>query len=184
MAGVGGRAVFLDRDGTLIEDVGYPRDPDQVLFLDGAIEALRALRDSGFRLVVVSNQSGIGRGLITPAEAAAVHERFAAELAAAGVVLDDSGYCPHAPGDGCACRKPQPGLLLDAARRLDLDLTASFMVGDKDSDVGAGRRAGTHTVRFQPGQPGRSAWEQCTADRLARSWPEVLEAILGRRVAA
>ena len=134
------RAIFLDRDGTLIVDVGYPRDPDRVEILPGALEALR--RFSGWALVVVSNQSGIGRGLITPAEAAAVHERFVARFAEAGIVFAGVYYCPHAPDAGCACRKPEPGMLRDAARELGLDLAASIMIGDKAADVAAGVAAG------------------------------------------
>jgi D-glycero-D-manno-heptose 1,7-bisphosphate phosphatase len=141
-------AVFLDRDGTLIEDVGYPRDPEAVRLLDGAPEALAALRRAGFALVVVSNQSGIGRGLVSREEADAVHARFVRELQARGVELDDVRYCPHAPEEACACRKPAAGLLLDSARELGLDLDRSFMVGDKPADVEAGRTAGCRTVLF------------------------------------
>ena len=153
-------AVFLDRDGTLVEDVGYPRDPEAVRLLDGAPEALAALRRAGFALVVVSNQSGIGRGLVTEEEAEAVHERFVRELRAHGVELDDARYCPHAPEDACACRKPEAGLLRDSARELGLDLERSFMVGDKPSDVEAGRAAGCRTVLFD------GSWDEALADLL------------------
>lgn len=150
-------AVFLDRDGTLIEDVGYPRDPEAVRLLAGAPEALAALRRAGFALVVVSNQSGIGRGLVSREEADAVHARFVAELRACGVELDDVRYCPHAPEDGCACRKPAAGLLLDSAHELGLDLGRSFMVGDKPADVEAGRTAGCRTVLFG------GSWDEAVA---------------------
>jgi len=141
------RALFLDRDGTLITDVGYPRDPDQVEIIAGAIEALRVLQRD-WALVVISNQSGIGRGLITEAEARAVHERFLAQFAAAGVAFAGSYYCPHAPDAACRCRKPAPGLLHDAARDLDLDLAASVMIGDKPSDLEAGRAAGCAVLAY------------------------------------
>jgi len=137
----GRSALFLDRDGTLIVDVGYPRDPARVAPLPGAIEALRELQAS-FLLVIVSNQSGLGRGLITEAEARAVHDRVIAVFRAGGVEFAGAHYCPHAPEAGCACRKPAPGLLLDAARALAIDLAGSIMVGDKPSDVDAGRAAG------------------------------------------
>jgi histidinol-phosphate phosphatase family protein len=142
------RAVFLDRDGTVIEDVGYPRDPEQVRFLPGALAGLAALRAAGWLLVVISNQSGIGRGLITPEEAEAVHARFECELGDAGISLAGARYCPHAPAEHCSCRKPSPEMILDAASSLGIDLAASYMVGDKESDVEAGRRAGTRTIRF------------------------------------
>lgn len=165
MAETLGAAVFLDRDGTVIEDVGYPRDPDAVRFLPGAIDALQALRDAGFRLVVISNQSGIGRGIITPDEARAVHERFAGALSDAGVELAGSRYCPHSPDDRCGCRKPEPAMILEVAAELNIDLSRSYMVGDKESDVEAGRRAGTRTIRFT-------------------TWPAALRAILADRARA
>lgn len=133
-------ALFLDRDGTLIVDVGYPRDPALVEPLPGAIEALRDLQQR-FALVIISNQSGIARGKITNAEAAAVHARVLEVFAAGGVTFHGAYYCPHAPDAGCRCRKPQPGLLLDAARDLSLDLDRSVMIGDKPSDVEAGLAA-------------------------------------------
>jgi D-glycero-D-manno-heptose 1,7-bisphosphate phosphatase len=135
------RALFLDRDGTLIVDVGYPRDPELVEILPGAIDALKALAHD-WVFVVISNQSGIGRGLITEAEAAAVHERVVAVFAEGGVTFTDAYYCPHGPDEGCPCRKPAPGLLLDAAEEHGLDLASSVMVGDKPSDVYAGTSAG------------------------------------------
>lgn len=135
------KTLFIDRDGTLIVDVGYPRDPAQVEPLPGAIAALRELQ-ARFALVIVSNQSGVGRGLIAPAEALAVHERVVALFAAGGVQFAGSYYCPHAPGAGCACRKPAPGMLLQAAAELGLDLAGSIMIGDKRSDIDAGRAAG------------------------------------------
>jgi D-glycero-D-manno-heptose 1,7-bisphosphate phosphatase len=144
-------AVFLDRDGTLIEDVGFPRDPQQVRLVDGAAAALRLLATANMRLVVVSNQSGIGRGLITVDEARSVHERFIGLIAGEGIVLDGTKYCPHPPEAGCDCRKPSPGMLLEAAEDLRLDLGRSFMIGDKVSDVEAGERAGCTTVLLGSG---------------------------------
>lgn len=142
------RAVFLDRDGTLIVDVGYPRDPDAVVLIDGAADALRGL-PSDVALVIVSNQSGLARGLITPAEAAAVAARVGEMFAEAGVRFAGAYHCPHGPDAGCRCRKPAPGMLVQAARELDLDLAASIIVGDKPSDVAAGVAAGCQGgVRF------------------------------------
>lgn len=143
-------ALFADRDGTLIVDVGYPRDPALVEPLPGAIDALRELQ-ARFALVIISNQSGIGRGRITWAEARAVHDRVIDVFGRAGVGFAGAYYCPHAPDAGCPCRKPAPGLLLDAARELGLDLATSIMVGDKPSDLAAGRAAGVgHAIRFGP----------------------------------
>jgi D-glycero-D-manno-heptose 1,7-bisphosphate phosphatase len=167
------RALFFDRDGTLIDDVGYIRDPARVRLLAGAADALREVRQAGFLLVVVSNQSGIARGLVSSAEATAVHERVVAELARAAVELDDARYCPHAPDAGCACRKPAPGLLVDAARELGVDLAASVMVGDKGSDVEAGRRAGCRSIRFAPDGAGDD-----DGVAVARSWDEIADLVL------
>lgn len=142
------RALFLDRDGTLIVDVGYPRAPDQVELLPGAAAALRAL-PADIALVIVTNQSGIARGRITPAEADAVAARVAARFAAEGVHFAGAYVCPHGPDEGCACRKPAAGLLRRAADELGIDLASSIMIGDKDSDVGAGRAAGcAASLRF------------------------------------
>lgn len=155
------RALFIDRDGTLIVDVGYPRDSALVEPLPGAFDALHELQH-GYALVIVSNQSGIGRGLITEAEARAVHDRVIELFARAGVGFAGAYYCPHPPDAGCPCRKPAPGLLLDGARELGLDLASSVIVGDKASDIAAGRAAGCrHTVRFGPDVDGADGARRC-----------------------
>lgn len=154
---MGRPALFLDRDGTLIVDVGYPNDPERVELLAGAAEVLRGLQDR-YSLVVVSNQSGIGRGMIDEREAAAVHARFLEKFAALGVHFSGCYYCPHLPGAGCECRKPAPGMLREAADELSLDLARSIMIGDKPSDLEAGRAAGCgHVVDF------RGDWEAVRA---------------------
>lgn len=140
--------LFLDRDGTLIADAGYPSDPARVEPLPGAADALRALVAAGFVPAVVSNQSGLARGLITPKQAAAVHARFVELFAAASGVALPAWYCPHGPVDGCPCRKPAPGLLLQAARELGLIGVPGVIVGDKPSDVAAGRAAGYDGILF------------------------------------
>lgn len=139
-------AVFLDRDGTIIGDPGYLTDPDGVFVLPGAAEALVRLAAAGWSLVVVSNQSGIARGLISPDEAAAVHRRFVQVLEDLGVQLAGAYYCPHGPDDGCGCRKPASGLLEEAARDLGIDLKVSVMVGDKPSDAEAGLACGCRSI--------------------------------------
>jgi D-glycero-D-manno-heptose 1,7-bisphosphate phosphatase len=145
------RAVFCDRDGTLIRDADYPSAPEQVELLPDAAAALAALKGRGFRLVVISNQSGVGRGLISRQAFEAVHGRFVELLGAEGVTLDGAYYCLHAPAEGCGCRKPKPGLVMRAARELGIDAALSYMVGDKPSDIAAGRSAGLKTVFFGAG---------------------------------
>ena len=172
-------AVFLDRDGTLIEDVGYPRDPELVVPLRGAIAALRRLADAGLDLVVISNQSGIGRGMVTAEEAKSVHERFVADFAAAGIRFADVRYCPHAPQDGCRCRKPSPAMIFGSADALGISLPDSHMVGDKVSDVEAGRRAGCRTVLLNSHSGIASE-----ADLVTTDWSEAVDFILDPKVAA
>jgi len=157
------RACFLDRDGTIIEDVGYLADPSRVRALPGAVEGLRMLRRHGLMLVIVSNQYGIGRGLITPEQHALVDARVKAMLAADGVPLDAAYYCPHVPEDGCACRKPRPGMIEQAANEHSIDLARSFMIGDKLSDIDAGLAAGCITALLGPGKdavPGAASPER------------------------
>ncbi|HMC89625.1 MAG TPA: HAD family hydrolase [Gemmataceae bacterium] len=179
MADVRRRAVFLDRDGTLIEDVGYPNDPRAVRLLPGAAAALARLQEQGFRLIVISNQSGIGRGMVSPEQARQVHEELARQLGKRNVQLDGAYYCPHAPEDGCACRKPSPSLLLRAGEELQLDLSQSFMIGDKVSDVEAGRAAGCRTIFFKAGAESQAP---ARADFVAASWSDVTEYITGASV--
>jgi D-glycero-D-manno-heptose 1,7-bisphosphate phosphatase len=140
------RAVFLDRDGTLIRDTGYLADPAQVELLPNAIAGLELLRARGLLLIVVSNQSGVGRGRFTQADLEQVHRRMAELLAGYQLALDQAYYCLHVPEEGCACRKPLPGLLHQAAHELAIDLPRSFMIGDKASDIVAGQRAGCRTI--------------------------------------
>jgi histidinol-phosphate phosphatase family protein len=167
-------AVFLDRDGTLIEDGGYLSDPNQVRLLPGVLDALRELHSNGYALVLVSNQSGIGRGVIPSAQAEAVHERLVHELAAGEVLLDAALYCPHIPEDRCVCRKPEPAMLRQAATDLGIRLDRSVMVGDKACDVEAGHRAGCRTVLLGNGDGG-----SIQPDFRADSWGQVVRFILG-----
>ena len=142
------RALFLDRDGTLIHDIGYPRDPNAVTLLPGAAQALGVARELGFKLVIVSNQSGVARGRVLPSEADAVQARVEALFAREGVRFDGAFFCFHGPDDACRCRKPAPGLILDAALALGIDRSRSIMIGDKPSDIEAGLAAGTRAVMF------------------------------------
>lgn len=141
-------AVFLDRDGTLIEDRHYLRDPDQVHLLPRAADAVRRLNTAAIPAVVVTNQSGIARGVLTEADYAATVRRLDELLAAAGARLDGHYHCPHLPDvtGPCDCRKPGPLLYERAARDLDLDLAASWWVGDRERDLGAADRFGGRAI--------------------------------------
>lgn len=150
-------AVFLDRDGTLIELVHYLADPADVRLVDGAADAVVSLRAAGFACVLVTNQSMIGRGMATERELARVHRELLRQLEAAGAALDGAYYCPVRPGDSGRRsiehmdRKPGPGMLMRAARDHTLDLAGSWMVGDTVADVLAGRHAGCRGVLVRTG---------------------------------
>lgn len=166
----GRRALFLDRDGTLIVDTGYPRDPELVEVIPGAIAALAAM-PADVALVMVTNQSGLARGKITVAEADAVQARCEALFATGGVRFAGSYRCPHGPDDGCGCRKPQPGLLRQAAAELGLDLARAAIVGDKPSDVAAGAALGVPGVRLITAAPAAGAAILDDDPAIARGWP-------------
>ncbi len=142
--------VLLDRDGTLVVDRDYLSDPAGLEFLPGAAEALRQLHLRGHRLVVVSNQSGVGRGLFSPEQLRAVNERLAAMVREIGAELAGIYCCPHRPEDACACRKPAIGLVQQAAGELGFDPAATVVIGDKASDVALGRAIGAVTIRIAP----------------------------------
>jgi D-glycero-D-manno-heptose 1,7-bisphosphate phosphatase len=151
-------AVFLDRDGVLVRDVRHAADPARLELLPGAIEALRALRWWHYLLVVVTNQSGIARGRFTAADAQRVADRLGELLASGGGALDGYYYCPHYPQGSvpelsfaCTCRKPAPGMLVQAANELGADLGRSWMVGDTLADVSAGQAAGVRPVLVDTG---------------------------------
>jgi histidinol-phosphate phosphatase family protein len=164
--------VLLDRDGTLIDDVPYNGDPRRVRPLPGVAVALDRLRARGVRLALVSNQSGIARGLLTPEQVAAVTDRVAELLGP----FDDVRWCPHGPGDGCACRKPAPGLLLDAAAALGVDPLRCAMLGDIGADVEAARAAGMRGVLVP--RPATLAREIAAAPERAASLGEAVDLLL------
>lgn len=145
------RLVALDRDGTVIEERPYLSDPEQVALLPRAAPGLRALQALGFRLVLISNQSGVGRGYFTLAQVEAVNRRVFQLLAREGVTLDGAYICPHAPWAGCPCRKPATGLLERGARELGTSPRGAFVIGDKECDIEMGRRAGASTLLVRTG---------------------------------
>jgi D-glycero-D-manno-heptose 1,7-bisphosphate phosphatase len=147
------KAIFLDCDGTLIEDAGYIKHPDQVMLLAGVAETLVELKAMGYKLIVVSNQSGVARGIVTEKVLAQIHSRLKKLLAEKNASLDRIYYCPYHP-DGIIekyrkesnDRKPAPGMLLTAANKMHIDLNQSWMIGDGDRDIEAGSRAGCRTI--------------------------------------
>jgi D-glycero-D-manno-heptose 1,7-bisphosphate phosphatase len=156
------RAVFFDRDGTLIEEAHYCADPAQVRILPGVPAALRRLKDAGFLTFVITNQSGIARGLITEVQYRAVEAEMLRQAGAGAI--DGVYFCADAPDKPSYRRKPEPGMVLEAAAAHDIDLAGSFFVGDKADDIECGRRTGTRTVLVRTGY---GAEQKGTADFIA-----------------
>lgn len=158
MTGERAPAVFLDRDGTILHEIDYLADPEQVSLLPGSAEAIRSLNEAGFKVVVATNQSGIARGLLDEQVLDEIHAVMLAELERGGAHIDRIEFCPHHPdhdGVDSPRRKPAPGMLLDAARALDLDLARSWTVGDAERDVAAGLAAGTRGILVETGKGAR-----------------------------
>jgi D-glycero-D-manno-heptose 1,7-bisphosphate phosphatase len=147
------RAVFLDRDGTIVEDPGFLHEPDKVKLLPGAAAAIRRLNDAAYRVIIVTNQSGIARGRFTVADYEAVQQRLGALLTAQGARLDGAYFCPHHPQftGPCDCRKPGLKLFRDAQAAFDIDFAQSWWVGDRLSDVQPARLLGGHGVLVTTG---------------------------------
>ncbi len=152
------RAVFLDRDGTIIEEVNYLRRIEEMRVFPFSAEALRKLEEAGFLNVVISNQSAIARGILDEADLRIIHEELARRLGKEGARIDAFYYCPHHAEATvekyrkvCECRKPRAGLIFQAALDLQLDVKASFVVGDRVGDIGAAREAGCHSVLLRTG---------------------------------
>lgn len=140
-------ALFLDRDGVIVENrAAYIRTWDDIEIYPQALSALAQVRDSNYKIIIVTNQSGIGRGLIQLDEANAINTRLVQEIEAAGGRIDGVFMCPHAPEEHCDCRKPKAGLLLQATAQFNIDLGRSIMIGDALTDLGAGQAAGVPTV--------------------------------------
>jgi len=151
------KAVFLDRDGVInrkAPEGEYVTRWEDMVFLPGVVEAIRAVRHAGFLVIVISNQRCVAKGLLSVGDLDSLHRRMCEKLAADGAVINAVYYCPHDSLPPCTCRKPAPGLLLEAARDQHIDLASSWMIGDTAGDVEAGRKAGCKTVRLQePTEP-------------------------------
>lgn len=143
--------VFLDRDGTINRDVHHLAHPEQLELLPGAAQGMRRLRERDWKLVVVSNQSPIGRGMFDEPRLAAINARLAEMLAAEGVAIAGWYHCPHIPDDRCTCRKPAPGMFLRAAEELGIILNGSWIIGDRLSDMQAGRQVGARSILVATG---------------------------------
>ena len=183
-------AVFLDRDGTIIENRGYIADPDHVRLISGAADAIRCFSQAGYLVVIISNQSGIARGLFDEAALSAVHQRVEALLEAEGVRLDGAYYCPYLDGAEALVesyrldselRKPKPGMLLQASRELGVLLPRSWMIGDALSDVEAGKAAGCRTILISPANDDVEKNGPGTSTFRVKSLSHAVELVVGDR---
>jgi len=181
-------AVFLDRDGVIIRDSGYLRTPRGLRLMPGAAAAIARLNRAGIPVVVVTNQSAMARGWLSPEKLEEIHAELRRRLAAAGAYLDAIYYCPHHPTAGvrehrreCDCRKPSPGMLLQAAREKAIRLSDAVMIGDKISDLEAGRRAGCATALVLSGEGRRTQGQmrarglEALADAVFTTFPRAVE---------
>ncbi len=159
------RFVLVDRDGTLLEDTGFPHRIADYRPLPGAVEGLRLLQEAGLGIAIVTNQSGIGRGIFSEEDFQRFQAHFIQDFAAHGVRIEATYFCPHAPDAGCDCRKPATGLLERARRELDIDLEQSWVVGDRPEDMECARRAGCRHVYVLTGQ-GASRTDELEPDAI------------------
>jgi D-glycero-D-manno-heptose 1,7-bisphosphate phosphatase len=147
------KAVFLDRDGVLNRDSDdFIKTPDELNLLPGAAESVARLNAAGYLCVVITNQSGIARGLFSELDIEPIHTKLRSELSAGGALIDAIYYCPHGPEDGCDCRKPATGMVLRAAREHAIDLSKSWLVGDRPGDIACGAAAGARTILVLTGK--------------------------------
>lgn len=143
----GKKAVFIDRDDTIVKDVPYCNDPAKLQMFPGVPKAIGKLNDAGYAVIIVTNQSGIARGLLDEKILASIHDKLIKEIEAGGGRIDDIFYCPHHPDEGCACRKPETEMGVKAILKHNVDPTSSFMIGDHDKDIEFGKRLGLKTYQ-------------------------------------
>jgi D-glycero-D-manno-heptose 1,7-bisphosphate phosphatase len=170
-------AVFIDRDGTIMHDADYCSHPKQVKIFSGVVEALQRLKSRGFKLIIITNQSGIGRGLFTLDQYRSVEAEVSRQLGDG--LINATYFCPDVPGQHSSHRKPSPGMILQAKREHEIDLTRSFFIGDKEIDVECGRNAGVRTIRVQTGFDRDTT--ASAADWVVKDLPAAAEIILDQR---
>jgi D-glycero-D-manno-heptose 1,7-bisphosphate phosphatase len=168
------QAVFIDRDGTIMEDTDYCSDPADVRIFPGVLEALRQLKSRGFKVIIITNQSGIGRGLFTVHQYRAVEAEVLRQLGDG--MVDATYHCPDAPGQPSNCRKPAPGMIVQATQDHSIDLSRSFLIGDKEIDVECAHNAGVRAIRVRTGD--QYDMTTTTADWVADDTPAAVQIIL------
>jgi D-glycero-D-manno-heptose 1,7-bisphosphate phosphatase len=177
MANALSSAVFIDRDGTIMEDTDYCSDPKDVRIFPGVVEALRRLKSRGFKLIIITNQSGIGRGLFTLDQYRVVESEVLRQLGDG--LVDATYYCPDAPGQDSTCRKPAPGMVVKATQDHQIDLSRSFLIGDKEVDVECAHNAGVRAIRVRTGI--HRDMTGSNADSVADDVPAAVQVILNAK---
>ena len=167
-------AVFVDRDGTVMRDADYCSDPEQVQVFDGAAAALHRLKNAGYKIIVITNQSGIGRGFFTEEQYRAVEAEVSRQVE--NNLIDATYFCPDSPGQPSKCRKPAPGMVLEAAHDHDVDLGRSFLIGDKEIDAECAHNAGVRAIRVRTGFDKMT--DGSCADWVAEDLPAAAEIII------
>ncbi len=172
------KAVFLDRDGTINKDVSYCRRIEDFKILPGVPEAIKLLNDHNFKVIVVTNQSGIARGYFTKETLSGINQHMKEELIKHGAIIDDIYYCPHHPDDYCDCRKPKPKLILQAAAEHKISTKSSYMIGDDPKDIKAGKNAGCKTIWLNGSTTTFLATESQKPDNISQNLLEAAKWIL------
>ena len=170
-------ALFLDRDGVLIHYIPYLSHPDQVKIPDGGGRALRKWQDRGFLLIIISNQSGISRGYFSSKDVQLIHAKIQLEYAKFGVNFTEFFVCPHQPSECCICRKPSPYMLLQAAKKYDIDLQKSFFIGDSDSDLECAVQAGCNPILLLTGRGEETLQKLSNSQKLIPIYSDLSESL-------
>ncbi len=170
-------AVFFDRDGTICKDLGYIDSEDKIVVIRGAGEAIRKLNEAGFKVVIITTQSGVARGYFTIETLQRVNKRLTEILKKDGAQIDGIYFCPHHPDENCECRKPKPGLILKAKRKFNLNLKNSWVVGDKKEDIELGKNAGSKSILVLTGY-GKETKKKVKPDYTVSNIKEAVKIIL------
>jgi len=176
------KAVFIDRDGVINQDLGkYITKPEEFVFLPGVIDALKKLQKTEYKIIIITNQGGVGKGIYTEKDVKDIHDKMVKTLKAEGVRIDGVYYCPHHPNEDCECRKPRLGMVNAAIKDHKIDVKGSFFIGDKTSDIKAGKDAGCKTFLVHTGYAGRDKKYDTIPDFLAANLLEAIEKLTTKK---
>jgi histidinol-phosphate phosphatase family protein len=175
------KAVFIDRDGTIARDAPYCSNPEDFELLPGVAEGIKLFNKHGFKVVVITNQSGVGRGYFTEEMLARIHDKMRDELAKYGAHVDAVYYCPHHPDDNCECRKPRPKMVFQAASDLRINLQQSYVIGDHDMDIEMGKNVGCKTILIAAKNKGSESDKVPCSDYVASSVSDAAQWIIAEQ---